>query len=436
MIAGAGALGLDLCLALMLPFGSISLARSRWRRWSIASALVGGGAGTAAGLAAGLISMPPRLGAETIVGAAIGFGLLNLGPTSPVRRLVAGATIAALALTGIGLASAGATPSQWTAASASGRAAGSPAETWGPTVVHAGAGYPGVVRWRIPTLSASSGAAGTVAEPTSGEVGSVIIPPTRSGFRARPAIVYLPPAALRAHAPRLPLVIALSGQSRGAGPTDVIEKGHIASIMNGIARTHHGVAPIVVVPDQLGPQSGNPMCIDSPLGRVATYITVDVRRWILTHLPVASDRRDWTIAGFSEGGTCSIQFGAGRPDLFGSLVDVSGEQAPVNGTVAHTIDVGFGGSAAAYAAASPFHLLAVHHYSGMRAFFTAGGLDRHLGPVAPVMAKRAQAAGMAVHYRVLQGLRHNWLTGYAGLAWGLDALDTWWPAEAAAERRS
>ena len=140
LIAGAGALGLDLCLALLLPFGSIGLARSRWRRWAVASALVGGGAGTAAGLAAGLLSMPWRLVAEAVVGAAIGFGLLNLGPTSAVRRLVAGATIAVLALAGIGMAVAGGTPSRWAGspASATGRAAGSPTAPWGPTVVHSG----------------------------------------------------------------------------------------------------------------------------------------------------------------------------------------------------------------------------------------------------------------------------------------------------------
>jgi S-formylglutathione hydrolase FrmB len=54
------------------------------------------------------------------------------------------------------------------------------------------------------------------------------------------------------------------------------------------------------------------------------------------------------VAGFSEGGTCAIQFGAGFPALFGSIVDVSGQVRPLNGSVTHTVRVGFGGSAAAY----------------------------------------------------------------------------------------
>ncbi len=48
--------------------------------------------------------------------------------------------------------------------------------------------------------------------PRHGRVGSVRIPGTTSHFPARPGIVWLPPAALVQHAPRLPVVVMLSGQ--------------------------------------------------------------------------------------------------------------------------------------------------------------------------------------------------------------------------------
>ncbi|MGN6743935.1 MAG: alpha/beta hydrolase [Amnibacterium sp.] len=342
---------------------------------------------------------------------------LRAGAAVAVCAAVVCVALATAAL--VSAPSARATPT-WTGVAA-------PAPSWQPEALGSGPGYRGIVRWRMPAFPSSTRTVVPAAR-TAGEVGSVVLPAARSHFRARPAHVYQPPAALTGHPPRLPVVIALSGQSRGAGPTDVVRMGHIAATMDAIARRHHGVAPVVVIPDQLGSGSRNPMCVDSPLGNVATYITTDVRGWILGHLPVAHDRQDWTIAGFSEGGTCSIQFGAGRPDLFGSIVDVSGEQAPLNGTVAHTLAVGFGGSAARYAAAAPFHLLAVHHYTATDAFFGAGALDHHYGSVTPVMAAQAERAGMTAHLRRFAGMKHNWVLARAALQWGLDGLQGWWPA--------
>ncbi|BDZ46649.1 hypothetical protein [Naasia aerilata] len=54
--------------------------------------------------------------------------------------------------------------------------------------------------------------------PATGSVGRVSIPAARSGFPAREAYVYLPPAAYAESPPQLPVVIALSGQP-GSRPT-------------------------------------------------------------------------------------------------------------------------------------------------------------------------------------------------------------------------
>jgi enterochelin esterase-like enzyme len=260
--------------------------------------------------------------------------------------------------------------------------------------------------------------------PAHGEVYKAVIPGVASHFHARDAWVYLPPAARTAHPPRLPVVVALSGEP--GGPSDLFYGGDIAATMDSIAATHHGVAPIVVVPDQLGGFTNDPMCVDSKLGRSRTYLMTDVRTWIRSNLPVEPARTAWTIAGFSEGGTCSIQLGAAYPQVFGSIVDVSGEVAPLNRTVARTIQVGFHGSRAAYLAASPLHIMGTRRYPDTIAYFAVGALDHKYGPSTTRVSAAARAAGMRVATHLVPGYNHNWNTGALGLTWGLTSLVARW----------
>lgn len=260
--------------------------------------------------------------------------------------------------------------------------------------------------------------------PRSGVIGSVRIPATASHFLARNAYVYLPPAARTPRPPALPVVIAFSGQP--GAPGDVVNAGALQSTVDSIARAHAGLAPIVVVADQLGPSQRNTMCVDSSRGNVATYVTVDVRTWILKHLPVSKDRRLWTVAGFSQGGTCAVQFGAGYPALFGSFLDVSGQIAPLSGSVATTMKAGFGGSRTRYEQAKPTNLLRTRQpYPPTRALFAVGADDQHYRPVAVQLTAAARAAGMRAELRVIPG-SHNWHLATAGLAWGFQALLPWW----------
>lgn len=256
--------------------------------------------------------------------------------------------------------------------------------------------------------------------PTQGRLLHETIPATTSHFAARQALVYLPPAALTADPPHLPVDVLLSGQSRGAGPNDVQSGGQIEQTMDALATVDRGLAPIVVVPDQLGPQSANPMCVDGKLGNSRTYLTKDVPAWITSHLKVQTAASAWTIGGFSQGGTCAIQLGAGDPSRFGNLIDVSGEDGPTLGGEAKTIADGFAGSRAACLAAQPAALMRANApYRDTNAFFAVGQLDHTYGPVMPVQAARARAAGMHVATWVVPGDKHNWTTARAALAAGL-----------------
>ncbi|WP_186315256.1 esterase family protein [Curtobacterium sp. BH-2-1-1] len=258
--------------------------------------------------------------------------------------------------------------------------------------------------------------------PTAGRLLHVTIPATRSHFTARPGLLWLPPAALVPDPPALPVVVLLPGQSRGSGPEDLETGGHLTETMDAVAAMHAGLAPIVVVPDQLGPDSGNPMCVDGPLGNSRTYLEQDVPAWITSHLRVQTGASAWTIGGFSQGGTCAIQLGAGDPGRFGNIIDVSGELGPTLGSPGESIARGFSGNAAAYRAAQPEALLAAHGpYRDSSAFFTAAQLDGRYGPAMPVVAAHAAAAGMHVTTWVIPGVKHNWLNARtaiaAGMAW-------------------
>ena len=261
--------------------------------------------------------------------------------------------------------------------------------------------------------------------PSGGTVGTVRIPGTNSRWDGRPAWVYVPPAGRVAHPPKLPVVIAFAGQP--GGPSDVFVAGGLQSMVDAIAAAHHGLAPVVVVPDQLGAYNMNPMCVNSKMGNVARYVTEDVRDWVLKHLPVSANRREWTVAGFSQGGTCAVQFGTGYPAIFGSYLAISPEIGPINGSLARTLRDAFHGSRSAWEAAQPIAIMKRHRpYRQTTALYCVGALDRRYGAVVPELAAASSAAGMRVSSTALPGVAHNWNTGAAGFRWGLQRLVPWW----------
>jgi len=258
-----------------------------------------------------------------------------------------------------------------------------------------GGAHPALADWTAPA-----------GMPTAGRVSSVAIPATSSGFAARDAVVYLPPAALTAAPPLLPVMVMLSGQP--GSPSDPLSTEKLQQTLDAYAAAHAGLAPIVVSPDQLGDPDTNPMCVDSPLGNSATYLTVDVPAWIRANLPVLPDAHDWAIGGLSQGGTCAIQLGAAHPELFGAIIDASGELAPTLGEEATTIEKGFGGSASAYEAAKPASILAAHApYADTVAVFGVGADDTAFLPGVRTLHAAATAAGMQTSYIEVPDSAHD-----------------------------
>ena len=235
--------------------------------------------------------------------------------------------------------------------------------------------------------------------PTKGTVGTEVIPSTASGFAARPAGIYLPPAALTAHPPKLPLVVLLMGQPGNPDPQ------YVAAILDRYSAAHQGLAPIVVVADQLGDPTTDTLCLDTPrYGKVETYINTDVVTWARAHLNILTDRASWTIAGYSNGGQCAISFAAKHPDLWGNLLDISGEEYPGAEHAAGTLKEIFAGNQAAYDAQKPTVILSQNHYPDTTAIFTVSTNDPAYILAAKKVSAAASAAGMQVTYHeILNG---------------------------------
>jgi enterochelin esterase-like enzyme len=276
---------------------------------------------------------------------------------------------------------------------------------------------------RLPAPTASPGSTAAPARPLwetwtppagmplAGHTGTVAIPNTESGFRARSAGVYLPPAALTAHPPRLPVVLMLMGHPGNPDPVP------IAQVLDAYAAAHRGLAPIVIVADQVGADVKDTGCVDSRIGKARTYLLHDVVPWMRANLNVAADPRLWTIAGYSNGGQCAISLGAEHPELFGTVISVSGEEFPGASHPADALQRLFGGDAQKYEQAKPLTLLQQHRYSGTNAVFTAAKDDPGYLAVARKFEAAARAAGMNAQLRELPHGGH----GATALTGGLRA---------------
>ena len=86
----------------------------------------------------------------------------------------------------------------------------------------------------------------TTQIPQSGKLVHVDIPNPKSGFKAREALVWLPPAAFAKHPPKLPVMVMFAGQP--GSPTRFFTASNAIEVLGRFAAEHHGLAPIVVSP--------------------------------------------------------------------------------------------------------------------------------------------------------------------------------------------
>lgn len=242
--------------------------------------------------------------------------------------------------------------------------------------------------------------------------------PISGTYHPRPASLYLPPAALVPNPPKLPVIVAMMGQPGSPDPTI------IAAALNSYASRHHGVAPIAVVVDQLaGDPKNDPVCMDSDTyGDVSTYINKDTVAWIRGHLNVSTDLRDWAIAGYSNGGSCALQFGTEFPETWGAILSVSGNEFPGSQHVDATVKQLWNGDRTAFddwIVPAQFERHATK-LKGHIAVFTWGSVDHRFGPEQQRNVARAKKAGMTVSTHVVEGADHVGPAVHEGYAYVVD----------------
>lgn len=236
--------------------------------------------------------------------------------------------------------------------------------------------------------------------PKHGVLAPIDPPADASGFRARDGWVYLPPAYQVTPRPVLPVLVVVSGQP--GSPRDWIDSAQIVEMMDAYAAAHEGLAPVVVMPDQLGSLWNNTMCVDSPLGNAFTYLSVDVPAFVRANLTVAQDPKSWAMGGLSQGGTCSLQMAVNAPGVYGRFIDLSGEKEPSLGTHEKTLDQAFGGSEEAFKRVNPVDVMTQRRFPDTAGRFTIGERDKMLGDLKAVY-EAAAAAGMAVEFNTVPG---------------------------------
>ena len=109
-----------------------------------------------------------------------------------------------------------------------------------------------------------------------GVLTSVHLDNPASGFAARDAQVYLPPAYFAHPRPKLPVVVLVSGVP--GSPEQWFAEGRAGQALDAFAEDHRGLAPTTVAVDANGTVFKDTLCVDSPAtgDKVMTYLAEDV----------------------------------------------------------------------------------------------------------------------------------------------------------------
>ena len=211
--------------------------------------------------------------------------------------------------------------------------------------------------------------------PDQGSTVAVTIPPTHSKFQTGQAFVYLPPAWFKNPEPSLPVIELIAGIP--GSPSDWTRAGYADTTSTEFAEQHHGVAPILVIPDNNG-SAMDTECSNTALGNAETYLTVDVPIYMTSEFNAATGARHWAIAGLSDGGVCASMLSLRNPKVFSTFSDYSGFLSPtyLDDDEQQTIQVLYGGSKEVYEEHNPVHLLSDGQtYPGLAGWFSAGSSD-------------------------------------------------------------
>ena len=240
-----------------------------------------------------------------------------------------------------------------------------------------------------------------------GSVVTASIPGPVSGFRARAAQVYLPPAWVSRPSLKLPVLVMLHGTP--GSPVDWTRSAGADVVSDQWAARHGGVAPILVMPDINGRFWGDSECVDGPNGNVDTYLSVDVPNWIRSNLHPAQGPQRWAVGGLSEGGMCAMNVTLRHPQVYATFLNFSGDAHPTHrGGMETLFTGGHVARAAQVKAYDPMQLLTGYtHPKGVTGWFEVGTGDGPLLRAARDMHQLAQQRGIDTHLVEVPNGRHD-----------------------------
>jgi enterochelin esterase-like enzyme len=265
--------------------------------------------------------------------------------------------------------------------------------------------------------------------PAHGEVVSIVIPGRLSKTHPRPAEVYLPPAWFGVPRPHLPVLVMLHGNP--GAPTDWAGAAHAPQTLDAWAATHHGVAPIMVMPDT---NNGNHLhdteCVDSSRGNEETYLTEDVPTFVRNRFATLSPGRSWGVGGFSEGGSCSVMLALRHSAVFHTFLDFGGLSGPRTGEsdtdTASTVATLFHGSRQDFLRHEPAWLLAQRRYPSLGGWFEQGDADPQPLAAARKLAVQCERSGIDTHLVTVPHASHTftlWRAAFGqALSWTMGRL--------------
>ncbi len=260
----------------------------------------------------------------------------------------------------------------------------------------------------------------SVGQRDTGVVTTVRLNNSASGFAAREAHVYLPPAYFDRDRPKLPVIVVVAGVP--GAPAQWFDEGLAGQALDSFASEHRGRAPVVVAVDANGETFKDTLCVDSPAtgDKVATYLSRDVPAAVAGLFDVDRDPAKWAIAGLSRGGSCALQTAVANPGVYPTFLSMSPQKNLIDENLDETVRKYFKGDRAAYDAADPLTVLEKVGKPGgpergpdIHGRFIAGLDDAEDRDAGRALSTAAHAAGIPVSYSELPG-GHTWKVWSAG----------------------
>ena len=179
--------------------------------------------------------------------------------------------------------------------------------------------------------------------------------------------------------------------------SDWSSDGDADSTADAFAQSHHGVAPIIVMPDPNGTKTVDSECVNSRFGDAETYLVQDVPAFVRRRYDASRGPGSLAIGGLSAGGTCSVMLSLRHPSVYPTFASFSGFASPqyLETTRAQTIDTLFGGSEAEFADHDPIRLLQRGRFDGVAGWFEVGNQDTQPLQAAHQLQPAARRAGIA-----------------------------------------